>query len=304
MSFPAQSEKEAPLPLLTRSPFPAPAGQAIRSRSLVIIATKKYSCQHCIGSTDKFSTAVLSPQKKEKQPHIANIRKVFTFLYVTIGKEEAYMFVANCMTKNPVTISPDAGIDEASKLMDKGHFRRLPVVEHGKLVGFFTNRDLLRASPSTVTTLDRYEMHTLLAKIKVADVMQKNVITVTDTMTIEEAALIMEREKISGIPVLSSAQKLVGIISSTDIFRAFIAVMGLDSGKTRLTIDVADRKGVLRDISTVLADLDISIDSMVTLPQPNGTYQIIIRADIDDVETVKERLWAKGFTVSHVIQIG
>ena len=80
--------------------------------------------------------------------------------------------------------------------------------------------------------------------------------------------------------------------------------MGLDSGKTRLTIDVADRKGVLRDISTVLADLDINIDSMVTLPQPSGTYQIIIRADIDDVDTVKDRLWSKGFKVSHVIQIG
>lgn len=214
------------------------------------------------------------------------------------------MFVADYMTQNPVTITPDAGIDEAAKILDKGHFRRLPVVEHGKLVGFFTNRDLLRASPSAATTLDRFEMRTLLAKIKVADVMQKNVITVTDTMTIEEAALVMAREKIGGVPVLSSAQKLVGIISSTDIFRAFIAVMGLDSGKTRLTIDVADRKGVLRDISTILADLDISIDSMVTLPQPSGTYHIIIRADIDDVDAVKDRLGAKGFTVIHVIQIG
>ena len=214
------------------------------------------------------------------------------------------MFVANCMTKNPVTIGPDAGIDEASKLMDKGHFRRLPVVEHGKLVGFFTNRDLLRASPSSATTLDRFEVRTLLSKIKVADVMQKNVITVTDTMTIEEAALIMERKKISGVPVLSAAGTLVGIISSTDIFRAFIAVMGLDNGKTRLTIDVADRKGALRDLSTILANLDISVDSMVTLSQPNGTYQIILRADIENVETVKERLWAKGFTLSHVTQIG
>ena len=214
------------------------------------------------------------------------------------------MFVANCMTKNPVTIGPEAGMDEAAKLMDKGHFRRLPVVEHGKLVGFFTNRDLLRASPSAATTLDRFEMRTLLSKIKVADVMQKNVITVTDTTTIEEAALVMAREKIGGMPVLSSAQKLVGIISSTDIFRAFVTVMGLDSGKTRLTIAVADRKGVLRDIATVLADLDINIDSMVTIPQPSGTYDIIIRADIADVETVKERLAAKGFTVSHVTQIG
>ncbi|WP_315002654.1 CBS and ACT domain-containing protein [uncultured Selenomonas sp.] len=214
------------------------------------------------------------------------------------------MFVANCMTKNPITIAPDVGIDEAAKIMDKGHFRRLPVVEHGKLVGFFTNRDLLRASPSAATTLDRFEMRTLLSKIKVADVMQKNVITVTDTTTIEEAALVMAREKIGGMPVLSEVGKVVGIISSTDIFRAFVTVMGLDSGKTRLTIAVADRKGVLRDIATVLADLDINIDSMVTIPQPSGTYDIIIRADIADVETVKEHLAAKGFTVSHVTQIG
>ena len=214
------------------------------------------------------------------------------------------MFVANCMTKNPITIAPDVGIDEAAKIMDKGHFRRLPVMDHGKLVGFFTNRDLLRASPSAATTLDRYEMRTLLSKIKVADVMQKNVITVTDTTTIEEAALVMAREKIGGMPVLSEVGKVVGIISSTDIFRAFVTVMGLDSGKTRLTIAVADRKGVLRDIATVLADLDINIDSMVTIPQPSGTYDIIIRADIADVETVKERLAAKGFTVSHVTQIG
>ena len=134
--------------------------------------------------------------------------------------------------------------------------------------------------------------------------MQKNVITVTDTMTIEEAALVMEREKdrrCSG-SILGSKTRRHHLLDRH--FRAFIAVMGLDSGKTRLTIDVADRKGVLRDIATVLADLDISIDSMVTLPQPSGTYQIIIRADIDDVETVKDRLWAKGFTVSHVTQIG
>ena len=214
------------------------------------------------------------------------------------------MFVANCMTKNPIIIAPDVGIDEAAKIMDKGHFRRLPVVEHGKLVGFFTNRDLLRASPSAATTLDRFEMRTLLSKIKVADVMQKNVITVTDTTTIEEAALVMAREKIGGMPVLSEIGKVVGIISSTDIFRAFVTVMGLDSGKTRLTIAVADRKGVLRDIATVLADLDINIDSMVTIPQPSGTYDIIIRADIPDVETVRERLAAKGFNVSHVTQIG
>lgn len=214
------------------------------------------------------------------------------------------MFVANCMTKNPVTIAPDAGLDEAAKLMKSGHFRRLPVISHGSLVGLFTNRDLLSVSPSAATTLDRFEERTLLSKVKVADVMQKEVITVTDEMTVEEAALIMSREKIGGIPVLSKVGALVGIITSTDILNAFITIMGLDSGRTRLTLDVTDRKGVLRDISTIFSEHDISIDSMVTMPRPDGTYQLVIRIDASDIDDVKEQLSAKGFHITSITQIG
>jgi len=60
----------------------------------------------------------------------------------------------------------------------------------------------------------------------------------------------------------------------------------------------------MQGISTILADLDINIDSMVTIPQPSGAYQIIIRADITDIDAVKDRLWAKGFEVSHVTHLG
>ena len=214
------------------------------------------------------------------------------------------MFVANCMTKNPVTITPDASMDEAAARMEKGHFRRLPVVEDGSLVGFFTSRDLLRASPSSTTTQDPVQVRAHLAKIKVADVMQTDIVTVTDTMTIEEAALIMSREKVGGMPVLSKVGALVGIITSTDILNAFITIMGLDSGRTRLTLDVTDRKGVLRDISTIFSEHDISIDSMVTMPRPDGTYQLVIRIDASDIDDVKEQLSAKGFHITSITQIG
>ena len=62
------------------------------------------------------------------------------------------MFVANRMTKNPVTIAPDASLDDAFLAMKKGNFRRLPVVEDGKLVGFFSDKDLMRVAPSPATT--------------------------------------------------------------------------------------------------------------------------------------------------------
>ena len=68
------------------------------------------------------------------------------------------MFVANRMAKNPVTVTPETTVEEAAQAMKQGHFRRLPVVDaKGKLVGFFSDRDIMRVTPSPATTLSRYE---------------------------------------------------------------------------------------------------------------------------------------------------
>ena len=110
------------------------------------------------------------------------------------------MFVANRMTKNPVTVTPDTSLDDAARLMKKGHFRRLAVVdENGKLVGFFSDKDLMRAAPSPATTLSRYEATELLSGLKVTEIMQRDVVSVSDDATIEEAALIMYEKKIGGL---------------------------------------------------------------------------------------------------------
>ena len=132
------------------------------------------------------------------------------------------MFVANRMTKNPVTIAPDASLDDAFMAMKKGHFRRLPVVEDGKLVGFFSDKDLMRVAPSPATTLSRYEEKSLLDKLKVAEIMNKDVISVGEDATIEEAALIMYDKKIGGLPVISAVGAVVGVITETDIFKTFV----------------------------------------------------------------------------------
>lgn len=214
------------------------------------------------------------------------------------------MFVANRMTKNPITVKPDTKVDEAAALMKKYHFRRLPVVENEKLVGFLSDRDVLKAAPSPATTLAKYEIHSLLAKMPVSDIMSKQVVSVHVDATIEEAALLMCDHKIGGLPVVSSVGAVVGVITETDIFKTFVDVMGLAQGKTRLTLTVKDRIGAVKDIASVFSALGLNIDSLITCKQTDGDYEIVVRGDFTDVPALTEHLAKEGFPVLHTAQIG
>ena len=208
------------------------------------------------------------------------------------------------MARNPVTVTPDTPVDEAASAMKKGHFRRLPVVENGKLVGFLSDKDIMRVAPSPATTLSRYEARSLLAKLKIRDIMSKEVISVNEDATIEEAALIMYNHKIGGLPVLSSVGAVVGVITETDIFKAFVDVMGLQEGKERLTVHTNNKVGVVADIADIFREQGVSMDSFVTSPNGDGTYDLIIRGDIPDVEGMKAKIEAAGYEVVHTAKIG
>ena len=134
--------------------------------------------------------------------------------------------------------------------------------------------------------------------------MNKDVISVGEDATIEEAALIMYNHKIGGLPVVSSVGAVVGVITETDIFKTFVDVMGLRAGTTRLTIETDDKVGVVYELSSVFADHGLSIDSLVTCRQPNGKYEIVIRGDIPDPGTIKQEIEAKGYRVIHTVRIG
>ena len=213
------------------------------------------------------------------------------------------MFVAKRMARHPVTVSPDSSVDEAMTAMRKGKFRRLPVVEEGRLVSFISDSDLMRVAPSPATTLSRYEERSLLAKLKVRDIMPNKVISVSEEATIEEAALIMEQNRIGGLPVISSVGAVVGVITETDIFKTFIDVMGLAEGKTRLTIEVDDKVGVVYDLAGIFKEAGLSIDSMVTCKEAGGKYEIVIRGDFPDIQGISEKIAEKGYQVVHSVRI-
>lgn len=214
------------------------------------------------------------------------------------------MFVINRMTKNPMTVTADTKVDEVAHLMKKHNFRRLPVVDDGKLVGFLSDSDLMRVAPSPATTLSRYEINSLLAKICVRDIMKKDVVSVNVDATIEEAALIMYKNKIGGMPVVSNMSAVVGVITETDIFKTFVDVMGLADGKTRITLEVTDKIGVVKDIAEIFGQAGVSIDSLITCKKEDNKYEIVIRGDITNIDDIKAKLEAKGYKVIHTVKIG
>ena len=214
------------------------------------------------------------------------------------------MFVKDQMTVNPVTVTSATTIADAAELMKKHRFRRLPVVDIGKLVGIVTDRDLRKASPSSATTLSVHEADYLLSKASIKDIMTKKVLSIDSEATIEEAALLMYNNRIGGVPVVDKNQDVVGIITETDIFKCLVDIMGLPSGTTRVTIRVPDKTGVITEITGIYADLGINITSMASYTLPDGSGEEVIRSDVKDVEELTKRIEAKGYKVVHVAQIG
>ena len=214
------------------------------------------------------------------------------------------MFVKDQMTVNPVTVTSATTIADAAELMKKHRFRRLPVVDIGKLVGIVTDRDLRKASPSSATTLSVHEADYLLSKALIKDIMTKKVLSIGSEATIEEAALVMYNNRIGGVPVVDKNQDVVGIITETDIFKCLVDIMGLPSGTTRVTIRVPNKAGVITEITGIYADLGINITSMASYTLPDGSGEEVIRGDVKDVEELTKRIEAKGYKVVHVAQIG
>jgi CBS domain-containing protein len=129
--------------------------------------------------------------------------------------------VREWMSRNPVTCDSKTTLPEAHKLLMEKKIRRLLVVDHGKLVGIITRGDIRGAEPSGATTLSVWELHYLLAKLTIAEIMTRNPITIAPDTPVYQAAKIMLEKKIAGLPVVDDGH-VVGIITESDIFRMVV----------------------------------------------------------------------------------
>lgn len=163
------------------------------------------------------------------------------------------MFVGERMSHPVIAVSPDVPIHDVLVMFKKEHIRRAPVMKDDKLVGIVSERDLLNASPSPVTSLSVWEINYLISKVTVKQVMSKKVKTIDIDTPIEEAARIMADSKIGGMPVIRS-DKVVGIITETDLFKIFLELMGARTKGIRVTAEIDDHAGQLAKITKVIAD--------------------------------------------------
>ncbi len=163
------------------------------------------------------------------------------------------MLVGERMSKPVITISPETPIAEVMNMMKVEHVRRFPVVKEGKLVGIVSDKDILNASPSPVSTLSIWEMNYLLNKITVNEVMMKNVMTVTEDTPIEQAARIMADNKIGGLPVMRDGG-VVGIITETDLFKMFLEIMGAREMGIRVTVLLVEKPGELAKLTKAVSE--------------------------------------------------
>lgn len=216
------------------------------------------------------------------------------------------MLVRERMTHHPVVVSPDTPISEALDLMRREKVRRLPVLDKaGRLVGIVLEKDLLYASPSPATSLSIYEMHYLLSKLTVAEVMSQDVITVDELTPLEEAARIMADNRISGLPVMRG-DRLVGIITETDLFKVFLEMLGAREKGVRLTLRVPDEKGMLASITSAIAALGGDIVSLSTFwgeDLTRGLITVKVREQTATKRRLVEAMERLGLDVADVRQI-
>jgi acetoin utilization protein AcuB len=164
------------------------------------------------------------------------------------------MLVKQRMSKYPLTIGPEESLSDAHKYMRDQKVRHLPVVKSDdKMIGLIAEDDLLKAEPSSATSLSVWEIHYLLMEVKVKSVMVKNIITTTEDTPIEEAAHLMLDHKIGCLPVIRD-DKLVGIITESDIFRTFMELFAAREKGLRISLECPNKAGELAKITKAVAD--------------------------------------------------
>ena len=209
------------------------------------------------------------------------------------------MLVANWMSKNIITIDENDSMQDAMKLLKEHDIRMLPVMKKGKLVGIVTDRDLKRASASDATSLEIHELLYLLTRVKVKDIMTKKVITVPPDFTVEETALVFQKNKISGAPVVDSKEKLVGTITQTDLFRVLISLTGVAKGGIQFGLQIEDRPGSIKEVADIFRMYGGRMVSILSSYDqvPEGYRKVYIRMrciERSDLNKLIERLEASA----------
>jgi acetoin utilization protein AcuB len=206
------------------------------------------------------------------------------------------LLVRDWMTGNLVTLSPEASAAEALTLCRERRIRHIPILEERRLVGIVSDRDLRDASPA----LSDPERARTLRKIRVGDVMTREVITVDPQDSIENAAQQMYELKIESLPVMAE-EELLGIVTSSDVMRALVMLAGLPEPGCRIEVRVPNREGILAEVAGEIRDLEVDIFDVLSDPdRRSGSRTLVFQLATVDPSSVMQSLKSAGYEVSWI----
>lgn len=189
------------------------------------------------------------------------------------------MYVADWMTMKVYSASPDECIANALRMMRDLHIRHIPVIIEDRIKGIISLRDINEYIPSKSATLDMHDLNYVLENTPIMNIMHRKVITTSEDTPIEEAAMIMYDKRIGCLPVTKD-DRLAGIISDRDIFRAMIDITGIRNGGHRISLILDDRpRGAIKEIADIVRKHGFGIQSILTSFQKveAGCRRIVIR---------------------------
>ena len=196
------------------------------------------------------------------------------------------MKINSLMISDPITITENASIQEAIELMKINSIRHLPVVAKGnKLKGFITLADLKQGL-----------IPSMLGDVSLSDLIVRNPIIVTPDDHVESAARLIYKHKIGGMPVVKN-DKLVGIITETDILRAFIDMMGLLTASSRIDLVIGDEPGAFRNVLQIINDNGGDIINVGIIAQEISKRVYYFRLSTCDTAVIKKALEKEGYNV-------
>jgi len=210
------------------------------------------------------------------------------------------MRVRDFMSTNVVAVDEKTSIHDAKKIMEAHKIRRLPVMRKDKLIGLVTERMLLEASPSPATALSIHELHYLLAKMTVKEIMVKNPHTLSPDLPAEEGMQLGQEMGYGGFPVVEDG-RLIGMVTESDIVRIMTRVLGVRGKGKRMDIKASKDFGNMRRIMDILDSKKTVLLSLMTLqPEENNDWMIFIRISTDDAGPIADELKSAGFNVTYV----
>lgn len=206
------------------------------------------------------------------------------------------MLVKDVMQAHPVTATLETRLPQLVRLLQRGGFRHLPVLDDGRLVGIISDRDVKQSTASAASTAEGRARDRLLEELTAAQIMAREVVTIGPTAGLDEAARLMATRKISALPV-TEGDRLVGIVTETDVLQLFVRALGVLEPSSRVDVILRDQTAGLGEVVRAVEEAGSRIASVMALAMPTGEREVVLRlATINPGPAVKA-LQAKGYVV-------